>query len=59
MYKLANNSMGQTIILKTDGVTLTSFLEDPANTDFLQYQKWLSEGNVPLPPDEPTLPETV
>lgn len=32
---------------------------DPANTDFLQYQKWLSEGNVPLPPDEPALPETV
>ncbi len=32
---------------------------DPANTDFLQYQKWLNEGNVPLPPDEPALPETI
>ena len=20
---------------------------DPANTDFLEYQKWLSEGNTP------------
>jgi hypothetical protein len=24
---------------------------DPANTDFLEYQKWLSEGNTPLPAD--------
>lgn len=29
---------------------------DPANMDFVEYQKWLSEGNIPLPPDEPTLP---
>ena len=28
---------------------------DPANTDFLEYQKWLSEGNFPEPADEPTL----
>jgi hypothetical protein len=26
---------------------------DPANQDFVQYQKWLSEGNQPLPADEP------
>lgn len=26
---------------------------DPANVDFQQYQKWLSEGNQPLPADEP------
>ena len=32
---------------------------DPANTDFLEYQKWLALGNQPLPPDEPALPETV
>ena len=32
---------------------------DPANTDFLEYQKWLALGNQPLPPDELTLPETV
>ena len=25
---------------------------DPANVDFQQYQKWLSEGNVPTPADE-------
>jgi hypothetical protein len=25
---------------------------DPANVDFQQYQKWLSEGNTPLPAEE-------
>jgi hypothetical protein len=24
---------------------------DPANTDWQDYQVWLSEGNTPLPPD--------
>ena len=28
---------------------------DPDNTDFVQYQKWLSEGNQPLPADEPNV----
>ena len=22
---------------------------DPANQDFVEYQKWLAEGNIPLP----------
>ncbi len=25
---------------------------DPDNMDFVEYQKWLSEGNTPLPADE-------
>jgi len=36
--------------------SMTSFIFDPANIDFQQYQVWLSEGNVPKPADEPTLP---
>ena len=27
---------------------------DPANTDFAEYKKWLAEGNVPTPADQPT-----
>jgi hypothetical protein len=25
---------------------------DPTNMDFVEYQKWLLEGNTPLPADE-------
>ena len=32
--------------------TLTSFLFDPANTDYAEYLKWLEAGNTPLPADE-------
>jgi hypothetical protein len=59
MYQLQLEQYGQPAqCIKR--ITDNAFIPfDPANTDFLQYQKWLSEGNVPLPPDEPTLPETV
>jgi len=26
--------------------------QDPANTDYQAYLKWVSEGNTPLPADE-------
>jgi hypothetical protein len=32
--------------------SMTSFLFDPANTDYQQYLKWLKEGNQPLPAEE-------
>jgi hypothetical protein len=53
MYKLTQNSFGQTLIIKTDGNATTSFLEDPANTEYQAYLKWLAEGNQPLPADQP------
>jgi hypothetical protein len=57
-YKLQKGVNGEYCAVTIVGQN-NSIPFDPANTDFLQYQKWLSEGNVPLPPDEPTLPETV
>ena len=40
----------KTFVIRDNGNgSFTSFSDDPANTDFLEYQKWLSEGNVPEP----------
>jgi len=53
MYKVKSNTVGQTVIIKIDDGTITSFFEDPANTDYQAYLKWLAEGNTPEPADEP------
>lgn len=52
MYKLCPDHMGQpaqSVIRTTDGACIPF---DPDNTDFVEYQKWLSDGNQPLPADE-------
>jgi hypothetical protein len=53
MYKLYKTHYGQSGIMRfnADG-SCTSFLEDPANTDYQAYLKWLEEGNEVLPADE-------
>jgi len=51
MYKLYKPQFGsESVIRLSDGASIPF---DPANVDFQQYQKWLSEGNQPLPADEP------
>jgi hypothetical protein len=52
MYKLTNIVFGQTepscVIRTTDGACIPF---DPANTDYQEYLKWVSEGNLPSPAD--------
>jgi hypothetical protein len=51
MYKLIKNTLTSelnTVVSLSDN----SFIPfDPANVDFQQYQKWLSEGNTPISAD--------
>ena len=51
MYKLVKNPIsGEVAVFNTE--TNTSFYENPANTDYQAYLKWLEEGNQPLPADQ-------
>lgn len=57
MYKLIK-SFGGSEIIAIKRLSDNAFIPfDPANQDFVEYQKWLSLGNTPIPADEPTLPE--
>ena len=52
MYKLITNSyLGpvNTVQRLTDNACIPF---DPANRDYQEYLKWLSEGNTPLPAEE-------
>jgi len=53
MYKLTN-STPTSIVRLSDNAFIPS---DPANTDYQQYQQWLSEGNTPESADP--IPEPV
>jgi hypothetical protein len=52
MYKLFKLQFGEvdTVIRLADNAFIPF---DPANTDFIEYQRWLEEGNTPEPADEP------
>ena len=48
MYKLTAN------LNQVQRLSDNAFIPfDPANTDYQAYLKWVEEGGVPLPADEP------
>jgi hypothetical protein len=51
MYKLIKDSLTNKVcsVLKDNNMSIPF---DPDNVDFQQYQRWLSEGNTPIPADE-------
>lgn len=50
MYKQLKNIDGSISDSVVQRISDNAFIPfDPANTDFLEYQKWLEEGNTPEP----------
>ena len=50
MYKIKTTSFNEKIIIvENDNGSITSFNDDPANTDAKEFAKWLSEGGIPEP----------
>jgi hypothetical protein len=48
-YKDQNGNIANGIIRINDSASIPF---DPANTDYQDYLKWVSEGNTPEPADE-------
>ena len=54
IYKLINHPITQqpnSVMRFNEDGTISSFVFDPANTDYQEYLKWLAEGNTPEPAD--------
>jgi hypothetical protein len=54
MYKLAplnEHTKQQDLIIKLSDNAFIPF--DPQNSNYIAYLKWIEEGNVPTPADEP------
>lgn len=54
MYKLSQNS--NSIIRLADNAFIP---DDPANTDYANYLKWVAEGNLPQAADPVVVPEVM
>lgn len=53
IYKLYKTIDGKDAATTVGVDQQVSFIFDDANIDYIEYKKWLEEGNVPLPADEP------
>jgi hypothetical protein len=54
-YKLLQiRNVKNVILTSEDGSSTLAIPFEPANTDYQAYLRWLSEGNTPLPADEPS-----
>ena len=52
IYYIKELENGKKIISFNGDGFVTSFGENPENTDYQAYLKWVEEGGVPLPADE-------
>lgn len=46
MYKYSKNSFGQTIVIKDDGDTQTSFLADPEHPEYQRIMAMVEAGGL-------------
>jgi hypothetical protein len=52
MYKLGKTLTGVEFVKRLEDNAFIPF--DPQNSDYIAYLKWIEEGNVPTPADEPS-----